>query len=321
MHDEYASVTRVALLETGTTVELLRAGYLTHRFSPHAHEEFAVGVIEGGAVRTRLRYGMVVIPAGRIVTLNPGEVHCGAAASPEGYRYRMFYLGAPLLRRVLGRAGTAEPAPGARLAFDSATIDDPRLARRLVRAHALLEAGGERFSAEGRLVDALGALVERHGVRVRPAERAPVAGDHVVRVVREFLEEEHARVVTLAELSVLTGLSPFHVSRTFRAAVGVPPYAYLSLVRVRRARELIARGYPIGVVTHATGFADQSHFTKHFKRVVGVPPGQYARETGHVASVRPGPAGIVPPLREAPLGREAPMGRRAPRLAARFATV
>ncbi|HEX5830777.1 MAG TPA: helix-turn-helix domain-containing protein, partial [Gemmatimonadaceae bacterium] len=59
--------------------------------------------------------------------------------------------------------------------------------------------------------------------------------------------------------------------------VGVPPYAYLALVRVRRARALIARGHPLSSVTYVTGFSDQSHLTRQFKRVVGVPPGRYAR--------------------------------------------
>lgn len=129
----------------------------------------------------------------------------------------------------------------------------------------------------------------------------------VVAIVRDYLEANHTRVVTLAELARLTGFSPFHLSRIFRAAVGVAPYAYLSLVRVRRARELLARGYPLSAVTYETGFFDQSHFTRSFKRVVGVPPGQYARQvmrlggpaarpTGHFAdqSVR-GLASIVGP--------------------------
>ena len=113
----------------------------------------------------------------------------------------------------------------------------------------------------------------------------------VVATVRAYLEANHARVVTLAELARLTGFSPFHLSRIFRAAVGVAPYAYLSLVRVRRARELLARGCPLSMVTYETGFFDQSHFTRSFKRVVGVPPGQYAREvkrSGAVAPQRPG---------------------------------
>jgi AraC-like DNA-binding protein len=55
---------------------------------------------------------------------------------------------------------------------------------------------------------------------------------------------------------------------------------YLELVRVNRAREMLRRGEPISRVAFDTGFSDQSHLTRRFKRVVGVPPGQYAKTYG-----------------------------------------
>ena len=59
-------------------------------------------------------------------------------------------------------------------------------------------------------------------------------GLHIVATVRDYLEEEHARAISLAELASLVGVSAFHLSRVFRRTVGLPPYAYLSHVRVRR---------------------------------------------------------------------------------------
>jgi AraC-like DNA-binding protein len=44
---------------------------------------------------------------------------------------------------------------------------------------------------------------------------------------------------------------------------------------VERARELLAAGEPPSAVAWATGFADQSHLTRHFRRAIGVPPGRY----------------------------------------------
>ena len=58
--------------------------------------------------------------------------------------------------------------------------------------------------------------------------------------------------------------------------VGLPPHAYQIQLRVARARELVAAGVPLAEVATMTGFADQSHLTRLFKRVVGIPPGQYA---------------------------------------------
>jgi AraC-like DNA-binding protein len=57
----------------------------------------------------------------------------------------------------------------------------------------------------------------------------------------------------------------------------VPPYRYLELVRVERARRLLQRGVRISEIAFTTGFSDQSHLTRQFKRVLGVTPGSYAQ--------------------------------------------
>jgi AraC-like DNA-binding protein len=290
MPSEHATLTRVPLLDSGYAVELLHARYLTHRFTAHSHDELAVAVVEAGAVRTRLAGGTVVVSEGEILVLNAGDVHTGEAVTDAGYRYRMLYVDAAFLAHVAAgpRAGDAECAvPG----FARRVIRDPRLALRLARAHAALASGRDSFAGETELVETLATLVARYAARDRElVARAPAtpAADEMVRLVRDYLEAEYARVVTLAELARLTGLSPSYVSRTFRAALGVPPYSYLALVRARRARDLIMRGYALSEVTHATGFSDQSHLTKHFKRVYGLPPGQYARDVGRIAGVGSG---------------------------------
>jgi AraC-like DNA-binding protein len=85
---------------------------------------------------------------------------------------------------------------------------------------------------------------------------------------------------TLDELARLTGLSPHALLRAFRAETGLPPHAYLTQHRVRLARGLLDRGVSPAEAAVAAGFADQAHLTRHFKRVVGVPPGAYQRARG-----------------------------------------
>ena len=93
--------------------------------------------------------------------------------------------------------------------------------------------------------------------------------------VREYLEANFMHNVSLSQLSTLTGISPYYLLRAFRKTVGLPPFEYLLHLRILSAKELLRQGHPLIEVALETGFVDQSHFTRHFKRIVGFTPGQF----------------------------------------------
>jgi AraC-like DNA-binding protein len=74
-------------------------------------------------------------------------------------------------------------------------------------------------------------------------------------------------------------MSPFYLLRVFHNAVGVPPHEYQTQVRIAQARKLIRKGMSISQVALTTGFFDQSHLYRNFKRIVGVTPGQYLSQS------------------------------------------
>ena len=83
--------------------------------------------------------------------------------------------------------------------------------------------------------------------------------------------------ITLDALAEHAGLDKFHLVRAFRAEVGLPPYEYLTHVRISRAKELLQRGMRVAEAAQAVGFYDESQLHRHFRRIVGLPPGVYAR--------------------------------------------
>jgi AraC-like DNA-binding protein len=93
--------------------------------------------------------------------------------------------------------------------------------------------------------------------------------------MRECLNEEglHVDLETLAKQA---GLSRFQALRAFKQRYGLPPHAYQLCLRMSQARRLLQNGAPAADVALSCGFADQSHFTRHFKRFNGVTPMQYA---------------------------------------------
>ena len=142
------------------------------------------------------------------------------------------------------------------------------------------------------LHDALAGLLREHaraGRRARPRAARPV-----VRAAMSLLRERVIDPPTLDELALATGVGPYTLLRAFRAETGLPPHAYLNQLRVRQARQLLDRGVPPARAAAEAGFADQAHLTRHFKRVLGVPPGAYQRARRGEAPPGAGPGGAAP---------------------------
>jgi AraC family transcriptional regulator len=80
----------------------------------------------------------------------------------------------------------------------------------------------------------------------------------------------------LAELAGVVGLSEFHFARKFRTEFSCPPHAHLMRKRIDRAKAQLARGnIPLKVVAASSGFSDQSHMTRLFRRLLGMTPAEY----------------------------------------------
>lgn len=86
-------------------------------------------------------------------------------------------------------------------------------------------------------------------------------------------------LASLAEIAAKLGLSPSQLSRAFKTSTGFPPHRWQLNHRIAKAQELLRfSGLPLSQIALATGFAEQSHFTRVFKKVVGVSPGAWQRD-------------------------------------------
>ncbi|MFI7870549.1 AraC family transcriptional regulator [Streptomyces salinarius] len=263
---EQARWTRARLGTAGPTLDLLTARFDRHVYAPHAHDEFTVGVTVGGLEVIAYRGGHIHSGPGSIVVLEPGEVHTGGPAAPDGYSYRALYATPSLL--------TDGTRAGALPYFREPVIDDPELAAALRAAHTDLARCPDPLEAESRLPWLLTALARRHST-ARAADDAVPGSDRVARVVRDRLADELLAPPPLAALATDLGLSRYQLLRAFRTATGMPPYAWLAQHRVARARGLLDAGLRPAEVAALVGFADQAHLTRWFRRVLGVTPAAY----------------------------------------------
>jgi AraC-like DNA-binding protein len=252
---------------------LLRGDLSPHSFPRHTHDETVVGFNVRGAHAFWCRGAVHEVPPGTIALVNAGEVHTGSVLGDKGWDYRAYYLSRDLLEAI----GTELGLPGGRaLEFGVCAVVDPPLARALFSAHEALGASDtDPLERETRALEALGGLARRHARRTGGADGS--LSRQALSGVRDLLRSEYRRAIRLDELQALSGYGKFKLIRAFRTAYGLPPYELVIALRIADARRRLARGEPIARVAMAVGFADQSHLTRHFKRIIGVTPGQYAR--------------------------------------------
>jgi len=96
-----------------------------------------------------------------------------------------------------------------------------------------------------------------------------------VRRVTEHLLGHYTEKVTLEELAAVACMNKYSLLRLFTKTEGITPYRYLETIRIGKAKELLAQDLEPAEVALMTGFSDQSHFSKFFKEVIGLTPGQY----------------------------------------------
>ena len=98
-----------------------------------------------------------------------------------------------------------------------------------------------------------------------------------VRRARSYIEANWAESISLDELARVSYVSKYHLVRTFRRTLGLPPHTYQMRLRLVHAMRMLVGGASVSRVAYDTGFADQAHLTRAFKRGYGAPPVRYVR--------------------------------------------
>ncbi|MEB3231999.1 MAG: AraC family transcriptional regulator [Leptolyngbyaceae bacterium] len=254
-------------------LEMLHATYITYSFSRHAHEGFGIAIVESGAMEFEYQGETYIAPPGSVVVTQPEAIHTGGAVLETGWTYRTLLPAANWLQQA---ATELAERPQGIPYFASPLIHDKRLNRLLLQLHRSLETMPCPLERESRFLWGMAQLIKAHASD-RPWIK-PIGQEHsTVALVREYLNANYHANISLEELAGLVDLTPLRLLRTFRKQVGLPPHAYLNQVRVHQAKRLLAEGWSIINAALETGFTDQSHLHRHFKKMVGVTPGQYVR--------------------------------------------
>jgi AraC family transcriptional regulator len=211
-----------------------------------------------------------------------GEGRFAPAGNPVVFRWngaiRVFILAFEpwYLERIAAELGTPlQFAP--EVVLRKLASDDPTTSLLRKLACEIDGGPGSTFLADS-LARSIAVYLLRNLLRVPSAKPQAIAPPAAVLRAVALMRARLADSISLDELARAAGLSPFHFARQFKAATGHPPHDYHIRLRIDRAQELLrtrGREWNLAAIAHECGFADQSHFSRQFKRVVGVPPGEF----------------------------------------------
>lgn len=197
----------------------------------------------------------------------------------EHLRHLDLHFDADALRRRLGDD------------LDQDALDRPRLMLIEPRLIALSELIAAECTAGEPLHDLYGDGLTLSLIlavlKVRPPakrRRSTLAAWQLRRAI-DFIEENCLRPIRLEELARLTGLSESYFSHAFKVATGMPPHQWQTRARIARVKhQLSETDLPLTAIAAETGFSDAAHFSRVFRKEVGISPSAWRRVQGRSAA-------------------------------------
>lgn len=251
--------------------ERIEACFSGFAYAPHSHDTYTLAITTLGVqsfnYRGELRHSL----PGEVVILHPDETHDGQAGTDAPFAYRAITINPVDVQNIL---------QGVSLPFlEGGVTRQPefiQIAKRLLSEfdHPLeiLEQQDLIFAFASCLQQATSNSISHTSANYYALKRVREYIDDVITIGSSVPMD-----ITLDQLANISQYSKWQVTRDFRSLYGTTPYRYVTLKRLQKAKVLIERGLPLAQVAFSSGFADQSHLTRHFKKCFGTTPKVWAK--------------------------------------------
>lgn len=233
-----------------------------HTFPCHAHRSFSLGLVEKGERIVQVNGEAFHISAGEGFILNPQQSHVCSIVGSENHDYWVISIQPDRMQTFFQEATGQMGFPH----FSQVKLTEPSI---LAELAAWLNGC---VKDEQKFADLLRTLLRLYADALMPITSAYA---DALALTFQQLETRQNEAVLLHELAETAHISPFYLNRIFREAAGVPPHTYLLQTRIKKSLALLLKTGSIAIAAQRLGFADQSHFTRLFKREVGITPGRF----------------------------------------------
>lgn len=253
------------------------SNFISERSAPrHVHQEYIFGLATAGAMEIDCRHcgETHIIQPNDLLLTEADEVYSSRALGVPPWRYFSISISKERLGLILDSAeGKKINLPH----FTLGAVRNNKLREMFLKLYDSLSDERTALEQESLLSDWVASINETYSDEQNSLQRRRriYSETEAIRRVREFIRENLHENIKLQKLAEVARLSPFYLNRAFSAQVGLPPHEFQSQLRIEKAAKLIAQKKSFAEIALSTGFADQSHFNRFFKRYVGVTPKRF----------------------------------------------
>jgi len=238
----------------------------------HSHEDYQIGFSSNSIGQYFYRGACHDVPIQSLSILHSGEPHKSREVTwfDTPCSFRMLYIKPKLFHEATEKIAGCSVLPF----FKQPIIVDDDLTAKFLQFYWAIEQKTSQLEQDTLQLSFFCTLIQRYA-DIQNSFHSSGKHQHQIKQICEYLKEHLEENVSLEFLAQMVNLSPYYLNRVFRQEVGVPPHKYQIQVRIDRARALLQQGLPVKQIAEQLGFADASHFTRHFKQLVQVTPKQY----------------------------------------------
>ncbi len=241
---------------------------IMQKFPNHFHGHYVIGFVQSGRRFLTCKNKEYIIHAGDLLLFNPLDNHTCAQVDDQALDWRCINIEEDVMRQSIKDITGKAYLP----VFTSTVVSQSDVVPALKDLHDMVMQGSKDFNKEEIFYFLIEQLI---GHYTEPAPETLAETSQEIQAACDYMENNYAETITLADLSRVSGLNKYTLLRNFTLQRGITPYQYVSTIRVNKAKSLLEAGVPPIETALQSGFTDQSHFTRFFKNFIGLTPKLY----------------------------------------------
>lgn len=232
-----------------------------HAYKPHFHSELSIGIIHSGETTLTIGNENYLFSKGDAIVIMPGVVHNCQPLDIDDWAFTMVYLNDPYREAFVKKLGE-----DMKLGFSRLDEEDFENIQKLSKT---LQNNENDFTKEVEIIDCLNTIIDSIEFRIEKDT------DQEMEAVRAYIDGHFLEDISLDQLEMIFELDKFKLIRHFKKLYNTTPSAYQLQCKVNHSKHLMKAEQNLLAAALESGFYDQAHFTREFKKATGMTPNFY----------------------------------------------